>query len=291
MVSLKALSLRIRSVRSIQKTTRVMQMISASKLRAAREGLLCAREYRDLVQREAEAHRCLVSPGKCPKGTLVLVFSSDRGLCGGFNYAIAKFLRTYATSEEVRASGEKLHFLFIGKKAREIIGDEGIQALGEVFGVFPQPKGRDIFDFKCFLYGLGADFARFSKVVALYTKFYSASRQEPVAEDLLVVKDPEALNNCSVVCDASDDGVMCGYEPEFSSVSAKLCMSRFLGGLYLSLRESLACEHCCRMIAMESANSNTKSMLNRLLLEYNRSRQAAITTDLIEVVGGCEALG
>ncbi|MGN7661588.1 MAG: F0F1 ATP synthase subunit gamma [Anaplasma sp.] len=291
MVSLKALSLRIRSVRSIQKTTRVMQMISASKFRVAREGLLCAREYRDLVTREAGAHRYLVSPGKGPKGTLVLVFSSDRGLCGSFNYSIAKFLRVYAASEEVRESGGKLHFLFIGKKAYEIVGDEDVRALGEVFGVFPQPKGRDLFDFKCFLYGFGTDFARFSKVVALYTKFHSLSRQEPVAEDLLVVKDPEALGICSAVLGASDDGVVCGYEPEFSSISTKLCVNRFLGGLYLSLRESLTCEHCCRMIAMESANSNTKSMLNRLLLEYNRSRQAAITTDLIEVVSGCEALG
>ncbi|MFV9870517.1 MAG: FoF1 ATP synthase subunit gamma [Anaplasma ovis] len=286
MANLKALALRIRSVRSIQKTTKVMQMISASKFRVARERLIHARDYCSTIAKEDGEHRYLAEAGGA-SGVLLLVFSSDKGLCGGFNHSVAKFLREYVSSISSNV-GEKVSFLFIGKKAHELVGCAHVQAFGEVVGVIPQPRGIGFLDFKNVLYGLGVDFSAYSRVVALYSKFYSSTRQEPAAEDVLIVDNPEEGTEGRGV---STEEVICNYDPDLLSVRKKLYINSFMGKLYLAMCESLVCEHCSRMIAMESANSNTKSMLNRLLLDYNRSRQAAITTDLIEIVSGCEALG
>ncbi|MCU7611641.1 F0F1 ATP synthase subunit gamma [Anaplasma capra] len=288
MANLKALSSRIKSVKSIQKTTRVMQMISASKFRIAKEGVARARDYCDRVDREATEHGCLVGTGEASSGVLLVVFSSDRGLCGGFNHLIARALREYLASVASSNAQEKLHFLFVGTKACESVGKGYLEAFGEVIGVVPQPKGLGFLNFKSMLYGLSVDLASYSRVVALYSKFHSFSRQEPVMEDVLVISSSEDSRDFGVV---SEDKVTCSYDPDLASVRRKLCLSRCIGRLYLALCDSLTCEHCCRMVAMESANSNTKSMLDRLLLDYNRSRQASITTDLIEVVSGCEALG
>ncbi|AXW84976.1 F0F1 ATP synthase subunit gamma [Anaplasma marginale] len=287
MANLKALALRIRSVRSIQKTTRVMQMISASKFRIAREGLVCARDYCSAIAKEDSEHRYLAEAGGA-SGVLLVVFSSDKGLCGGFNHSVAKFLREYVSSMASSSGGERLSFLFVGKKAHELVGCANVQAFGEVVGVIPQPRGIGFLNFKSMLYSLGVDFSAYSRVVALYSRFYSSARQEPTAEDVLIV---DSAKESTEGREASTEEVMCNYDPNSSSVRKKLYINSFIGKLYLAMCESLVCEHCSRMVAMESANSNTKSMLNRLLLDYNRSRQASITTDLIEIVSGCEALG
>ena len=288
MASLKALALRIRSVRSIQKTTRVMQMISASKFRVARGCLAYARDYCNAIAKEDGEHRYLAETDRVSSGVLLVVFSSDKGLCGGFNHSVAKFLREYVSSMSSSNPKEKLSFLFVGKKAHELVGCTHLRVFGEVVGIIPQPRGMSFLDFKGTLYNLGVDFSTYSRVVALYSKFYSSARQEPTAEDILIVGGPEESAGDR---DVSMEEVVCNYDPNLSSVRKKLYVNSFIGKLYLAMCESLVCEHCSRMIAMESANSNTKSMLDRLLLDYNRSRQAAITTDLIEIVSGCEALG
>ncbi|ACZ49265.1 F0F1 ATP synthase subunit gamma [Anaplasma centrale str. Israel] len=286
MANLKALALRIKSVRSIQKTTRVMQMISASKFRAAKEGLVFARDYCSRLDREVGEGLHL--GGTEASGALLVVFSSDKGLCGGFNYSVVKFLREYVSSAFSGNAEERLNFLFVGRKAHELAGCEYVQTFGEVVGVVPQLRNVNFLDFKSLLYGLGVDFSSYSRVVALYSKFHSSARQEPTVEDVLVLDNAE---DGVVDRNIDEEEVVCSYDPDSVSVRRKLYVNRFMARLYLAMCESVVCEHCCRMIAMESANSNTKSMLNRLLLDYNRSRQASITTDLIEIVSGCEALG
>ncbi|KAF2281873.1 hypothetical protein GH714_042697 [Hevea brasiliensis] len=181
MANLKALALRIRSVRSIQKTTKVMQMISASKFRVARERLIHARDYCSTIAKEDGEHRYLAEAGGA-SGVLLLVFSSDKGLCGGFNHSAAKFLREYVSSISSNV-GEK-------------------------------PRGIGFLDFKNVLYGLGVDFSAYSRVVALYSKFYSSTRQEPAAEDVLIVDNPEEGTEGRGV---STEEVICNYDPDLLS--------------------------------------------------------------------------
>ncbi|WP_169193233.1 F0F1 ATP synthase subunit gamma [Anaplasma platys] len=287
MASQKALSLRIRSVKSIQKTTRVMQMISASKFRVARNNLASAREYCAKLGGEA----CNSTRGKIvlenAKGRLIVVFSSDRGLCGGYNYSIAKYLREHMGS----LSEKDVSFLFVGKKAYDSVRST-VESYGKVLAVVPQPKGMSFLSFKGFLYSLGIDFWSFSKVSVLYSKFNTINDHEQIVEDILSISNPDDLEYSAE--GDEKDGIgdeLCSYDPSLSEIQKMLWMQDFMGRFYLALCNSVTCEHCCRMISMESANTNTQSMLERLVLDYNRSRQASITTDLIEVVSGCEALG
>ncbi|UQD54636.1 FoF1 ATP synthase subunit gamma [Anaplasma phagocytophilum] len=285
MASRKALSTRIRSVKSIQKTTRVMQMISASKFRTAREGLGHARRYCERVLNEAKEHSCNNVAVEGASGKLLVIFSSDRGLCGGFNHSVAKFLREYLQDS---ATDKELSFLFIGKKAYDAVKNV-IADSGRVLGVVSQPKNLEFYAFKGFFCSLGIDFTSYKRVSVLYSKFHAINLQEQVIEDILTVDDPNDFYGSKDKVEIERGENL--YDPDFASINTKLWFNSFMGRFYLSLCESVTCEHCCRMISMESANTNTKSMLNKLVLDYNRSRQAAITTDLIEVVSGCEALG
>ncbi|MFV9839197.1 MAG: FoF1 ATP synthase subunit gamma [Aaplasma endosymbiont of Hyalomma asiaticum] len=280
----KALSTRIKSVRSIQKTTRVMQMISASKFRAARENLGYSRGYCEALLREIVRHGYKNERGKAEaSGTLLIVFSSDRGLCGGYNYSVSKFLREYLKTVK---SEEKMSFFFVGRKVYDMtkstVGD-----YGEVRGVVTQPRNTGFCSFKEFLYDLDIDFMGFQNVKALYSKFHTISSHEQVVENILLAggSDLESAKPAGT----NRENLICGYDPDFTSISKRIWFNSFVAKFYLSLCESVTCEHCCRMMSMESANSNTQSMLSNLVLEYNRSRQASITTDLIEVVSGCEA--
>lgn len=287
MASQKALSLRIRSVKSIQKTTRVMQMISASKFRTARSSLALAREYCAKLEEGA----CSSGRGNIAlegvKGRLIVVFSSDRGLCGGYNYSVAKHLKEHLGLLEEK----NLSFLFIGKKAHDSVRGV-VEDYGNVLAVVPQPRGMSFLSFKGFLYSLGIDFWSFKKVSVLYSRFNTINYHEQVVEDILSISDPDDLEYSIALEDKKDMlDELCTYDPSQTEIQRMLWMQDFVGKFYLAMCNSMACEHCCRMISMESANTNTQSMLERLVLDYNRSRQASITTDLIEVVSGCEALG
>ncbi|MDB1135640.1 FoF1 ATP synthase subunit gamma [Candidatus Anaplasma sp. TIGMIC] len=272
---------RIRSVKSIQKTTRVMQMISASKFRAARGSLVNARQYCDRVMEMSGSHPYSRVNDES-SSSLLIVFSSDRGLCGGFNHSIVKVLRGYLSSH----SGEtELNLLFVGRKAYDSVRG----SIGEnvrVLGVVQQPKGLSFDSFKGLFYKLGVDLTSFSTVSALYCKFTSISLHEPVVGEVLGAgrkKDDEEQD--------VEDSSTWSYDPCREEIGRKLWANSIVGRIYLYLCESVTCEHCSRMISMESANTNTQSMLKKLILDYNRSRQAAITGDLIEIVSGCEAAG
>ena len=295
MANLKALSQRIKSVKSIQKTTRVMQMISASKFRAARVSLAYAREYYEKLSTNlnTQSPKRSVDDPKPSSSELLVIFSSDRGLCGGFNYSIAKAFCEYLSTKRDEA-GVRQEFLFIGTKVYDIVRSRmGDLESSAVVKVVPQTKSMNFPGFKDFLHKLSIDFMTFRKVSVLYTKFNTISSQEQVVEDILL-NDYEASDE---ECPPDPSGIeaeiesACIYDPSFSEISDEVWIKKFFGKFYLAACESMVCEHCSRMVAMESANSNTGSMLDRLVLSYNRSRQAAITTDLIEVISGCEALG
>nr|CAH7764602.1 unnamed protein product [Callosobruchus chinensis] len=206
---------------------------------------------------------------------LVFIVASDRGLCSNFNSSIVKFSQERLNKSI--ANGKKVDIVFLGKKAFDV--------------------GKNRFDFKSTLKienskGItlkhvealvgGIDLSKYDKVKVFYSKFYNTFTQKPMLETI------KPWNN-SLAGTTTDYGYE--YEPQnIEFILKSLIQDYVVIALYSTLLESATSENSARMVAMESANRNTKEMLNKLALLYNRSRQAAITTDLIEVIGGAESL-
>ncbi|WP_044194894.1 ATP synthase F1 subunit gamma [Ehrlichia japonica] len=280
MANLKALLSRIKSVKSIQKTTKVMQMISAAKLHRVQQKLENAKKH--LLELSAIVDYVtpgmthdLVSVSKKEK-ILLIIMSSDRGLCGNFNNLIVKFSKSYISNLE--NNNKEVKLIFFGKKAYDMMCS---QYSGKILDVFSNTKSiTDFLYFKLFVYNSGINFDQFDNVIILFNKFYSTILQKPNAQELI----PYNLEISVLLRE------MYQYEPTYIDILSTVSLGYVLNLMYVAFLENSASEHCSRMIAMESANRNTKDMLNKLALEYNRSRQASITTDLIEVISGFESL-
>lgn len=151
----------------------------------------------------------------------------------------------------------------------------------KILNVLPDVKSiTNFLYFKLFVYSSGVNFEKFDNVIVLFNKFYSTILQKPSAQELIP---------CNVEMSVLLKE-MYQYEPTYIDVISTISLGYILNLMYIAFLENSASEHCSRMIAMESANRNTKDMLNKLALEYNRSRQASITTDLIEIISGFESL-
>ena len=280
MANLKALLLRIKSVKSIQKTTKVMQMISAAKLHKVQQKLENARkhllEINDVVDSVAKDNVSDVFSEYKKEKVLLIVMSSDRGLCGNFNNLIVKFTKSYI--ESLENNDKEVKLLFFGKKAYDMMYS---QYSDKVLNVLPDVKSiTNFLYFKLFVYSSGVNFEKFDNVIVLFNKFYNTVLQKPSAQELIP---------CNIEMSVSLKE-MYQYEPTYVDVISTISLGYILNLMYIAFLENSASEHCSRMIAMESANRNTKDMLNKLALEYNRSRQASITTDLIEIISGFESL-
>ncbi|QGR02468.1 F0F1 ATP synthase subunit gamma [Ehrlichia ruminantium] len=280
MANLKALFLRMKSVRSIQKTTKVMQMISAAKLRQAQQRLYHAKRHMLEIKKVIDIN---VSDDKVcsdlhnKKDILLVIMSSDRGLCGSFNNMIVKFAKSYI--EELESTGKNVKLLFFGKIAYSMMYN---QYSSKILSVFSNIHSiTDFLSFKLFLYRIGIDFDQFISVMMLFNKFYTTILQKPAVEQFIPY-------NIDVSLSLQEHYQ---YEPSYFNVLSTMSLGYILNLMYIAFLENCASEHSSRVIAMESANNNTKEMLNKLVLQYNRSRQAAITTDLIEVISGFESLG
>ncbi|QLK58737.1 F0F1 ATP synthase subunit gamma [Ehrlichia ruminantium] len=281
MANLKALFLRMKSVKSIQKTTKVMQMISAAKLRQVQQRLNNARmhmlELSKIIDTNVVSKNNECTDRHNKKDILLVIMSSDRGLCGNFNNMIVKFAKSYI--EELESCGKNVKLLFFGKVAYNMMCSQYSSKILDVFSNIQSIT--DFLSFKLFLYGSGVDFNQFIGVMVLFNKFYTTILQKPTVEQLMP---------CNIDISVSLKEYY-KYEPAYLNVLSTMSLSYILNLMYIAFLENCASEHSSRVIAMESANNNTKEMLNKLVLQYNRSRQAAITTDLIEVISGFESLG
>ncbi len=296
MPSLKDLKVRINSVKSTQKITKAMKMVAASKLRRAQEAAEAARPYAERMEKVLAGLGSAVKdqPGASPllAGTgsddveLVIVASSERGLCGGFNTNIVKGARQHI-SERV-AAGKTVKILCIGKKGfgllRREYGDliidtkdmSGVKKLGfadaapiaqEVLGMFERGE--------------------FDVATLFYAKFQSALVQVNTKQQLIPAPIPEAAND-----DDSDDlaGAIYEYEPSEEAILEDLLPRNVAIQLYRGLLENAASEQGSRMTAMDNATRNAGDMIDSLSITYNRTRQANITKELIEIISGAEAL-
>jgi len=291
MPSLKDLKNRIESVKSTRKITKAMQMVAAAKLRRAEEAAEAARPYADrmnavlanLARGAADspaAPKLLTGTGQ-DKTYLLVVATSERGLCGGFNSSIVKLAR--AEAQKLIAAGKTVKILTIGKKGREQLRrDMSDKLVGHV----------DLSDVKRVGYAnahaIATDIlARFQEgefdvCKIYYNTFKSVISQIPTEVQLIPATFEEA--------ESSERRQNYDYEPEEEAILADLLPRSIATQVFTGLLENAASEQGARMSAMDNATRNAGDMIDKLNLQYNRSRQAAITNELIEIISGAEAL-
>jgi len=294
MASLKALKGRIASVKSTQKITKAMKMVAAAKLRRAQQAAEAGRPYAERLNAvmASLAAKVVVGP-QSPKllaGTgsdqthLLLVCTSDRGLAGAFNANIVRAARK--TADELIKEGKTVYFYLVGRKGRAVIArlfPKQIVAQYDTSGVkqvgfeTAQAIAGDIIE--RFTNG-GFDVAHL-----FYARFQSALVQEPTELQIIPVSVPEAAGAATTGVEAAVE-----YEPDEEEILAELLPRNIAVQIFRALLENAASEQGSRMTAMDNATRNAGDMINRLSIQYNRTRQAAITTELVEIISGAEAL-
>ena len=293
MASLKALKIRIGSVKSTQKITKAMKMVAAAKLRRAQEAAEAGRPYAKRLEAVVASLASKVTIGEgTPRllsGTgrdqvhLFVVATSDRGLAGAFNTNIARLARRRA--DELRGAGKTVHFYTIGRKGRAVLarlyrddirhsiepGDLGKLAFADARGYADDLLAR---------YEAG----EFDVAHLFYSHFKSVLTQEPTEQQIIPVALPPANEN------APSDAAAVEYEPDEEAILADLLPRNVAIQLFRAMRENAASEQGSKMTAMDNATRNAGDLINRLTIQYNRTRQAAITTELVEIISGAEAL-
>lgn len=291
MANLKEIRTRIASVKNTRQVTSAMKMVSAAKLRKAQDAIMKIRPYTDRLRKVAgeissAAGDDISSPlteERDINKLLVVVFASNKGLCGAFNYQIAKAAISYIKQEhsDLLSSG-RVQFLTLGKKGNEIIRREGFniwQNKGELLET-PTFKESAMLSQDIMQRFISKEF---DKVVVFYNAFKNAGVQYATREDFLPVK----------IENDSDNNVDPNYimEPGAGEIITDL-MPRILQiSFHSAMLDSLASEHGARMTAMHKATDNASDLIEELTLNYNKARQAAITNEISEIVSGANALG
>jgi len=291
--SLKELKGRIKSVKSTQKITKAKQMVAAAKLRRAQAAAEAARPYQERLAAVMASLAGKVSGDSAPKllaGTgsrqrhLLVVINTDKGLCGGLNANIVKAAK--AKAKELLAEGKDVSFYLIGKKGRAPIKRDYANSITKHFdtskggGDVRQP-GFEEAD------AIAADLidrfenAKFDVAHLVYPIFESALSQNPTVDQLIPVPAPESADTGDAVVE---------YEPGEEEILEELLPRYVKTQIFGGLLEREASEQGASMTAMDNATRNAGDLIKDLNIEYNRSRQAAITTELIEIIAGAEAL-
>ncbi len=286
MATLRTIRRRIGSVKNTQQITKAMKMVAASKLRRAQEAILRSRPYAlkmmevlsSLAARTTTASHPLLEPREVRKVEL-LVLTSDRGLCGGFNNnilrAAERFMREHPEWEfSLNVVGRKAYDYF--KRRPTPLRKVSVNVLAEVQFSQAAVLGDDVV--QAFLE------RKVDSIYLVYNEFKSAIQQQVTVEQLLPIRPMDL---------SPEEGAMSGehlFEPDEAAILETLLPRHINYQVYRSLLESVASEHGARMSAMDSATKNAKEMIDRLTLLFNRSRQAAITKELMEVISGAEAI-
>jgi len=290
MPSLKDLRNRIRSVKSTQKITSAMKMVSAAKLRRAQEQAEASRPYAERLGRMIATLGARVKSGAPPllsgngsdRKHLIVVATADRGLCGAFNASIVREARNFA--RKLIAEGKDVQLLFVGRKGRDAMRrDFAKQSLDLV--ELTGGKGRIAFaDADGIATRLIQMFTKGEIDVAhvVYARFKSAISQIVTRQQLIPAPLPAE--------EAADIAVPFDYEPDEEAILKALLPRNLAVQLYRAMLENAASEQGARMTAMDNATRNAGDMINKLTLNYNRTRQAVITRELIEIISGAQAV-
>lgn len=294
MASLKALKIRIGSIKSTQKITKALKMVAAAKLRRAQQGAESGRPYALRLTEVVSslASRVTVGP-QSPRliaGTgsdqrhLIVVATSDRGLAGAFNTNIVRAVRRQA--DELIAQGKDVSFFIVGRKSRPILQRlYGKRIIG----------GHDTSEMKNPTYAdaqaIAAEVMRrfdageFDVAHLAYSNFKSVLAQEPTIDQIIPVRPAAANDTGAPVAAAAVE-----YEPDEEEILAALLPRNVAVQIYRAMLENQAGFYGSQMTAMDNATRNAGDTINRLSIQYNRQRQAAITTELVEIISGAEAL-
>ena len=289
MPSLKDLKNRIKSVKSTQKITKAMKMVSAAKLRRAKERAESARPYAEkmasVVASVAGSHSAKASGSKFLLGTgksdvhLIVVMTSDRGLCGAFNSSITRATKRKAA--ELKKDGKQVKLFCVGKKsydllkndfAREIIGRMSEIGKKQVSYNDAEHIAREVIK--------NFDLGEIDVVHIVYNHFKSAISQVVTFQQIIPLEVQESNAN----------PIAYEFEPEEGAILTELLPRNVTVQIYGALLENAASEQGARMTAMDNATRNAGEMIGKLTLKYNRTRQATITKELIEIISGAEAL-
>jgi len=291
MANLKQLKNRIASVKNTRKITKAMQMVAAAKLRRAQEAAEQSRPYTERFNAVMAGLAASVggsdSGPKLLTGTgsdqtqLIVLMTSERGLCGGFNTNIVKLAR--ARINELKAAGKSVKILTVGKKGRDqlkrdfgdlFIGHVDMTEVKRIGYSDAQGIAREILT--------RFDAAEFDVATIFYAKFVNVVTQVPTAQQIIPFAVPEGTE--------VEDGALYDYEPSEEAILADLLPRGVATAIFSALLENGASEQGARMSAMDNATRNAGEMIDKLTIQYNRSRQAVITNELIEIISGAEAL-
>ena len=290
MPSLKDLKNRIASVKSTRKITKAMQMVAAAKLRRAQEAAEASRPYTERFNAvmaglasgatgSAAAPKLLSGTGS-DQTHLLVVMTAERGLCGGFNGNIAKLARAHA--QKLIGAGKTVKIITVGKKGRDVlkrelgdrfVGHVDLTAVKRVSYANAQGIAKDV---------LGKfDAGDFDVATIFFARFENVVSQHPTALQVIPAKFEEVEGSEASLYD---------YEPSEEAVLADLLPRGVATQIFAALLENAASEQGARMSAMDNATRNAGEMIDQLTIEFNRSRQAKITNELIEIISGAEAL-
>ncbi len=291
MPSLKDIRSKIESTKNTQQITRAMKMVSAAKLRRAQQNIVNLRPYAQgilsVIADIASTHRLehpLLSLTLEPKKVLVVVLTSDRGLCGGFNTNACKAAEKFYRANKPNL--EKLDFIFIGRRAQDYFKRRNISAVDNILSlekVISYTLAANLSAKLLELYRHG----EYDEIRMVYNEFKSAIAQNVVVEKLLPVDVSQASTLVKEGVEFSKDMI---FEPSPEIIIDQLLEKHFAIQVYRCMSESVASEHGARMTSMENATKNAGEMIRSYTLTYNKLRQASITTELIEITSGAEAL-
>ncbi len=295
MATLKDIQLKIAAVKKTQQITKAMNMVAASRLRGAQTSMEAFRPYAgkfsevlgSLAQRAGEESNPLLVPREEVKKVNVVLCTSDRGLCGGFNTNLID--KADAFVKEKAGGGSEFSFTNFGKKGRDWCRKENLQVDTEYLGVvgasfkfsIATTVGKNLVD--AFLEGT------YDEVYLVYAQFVSMARQLPVLQQLLPIPP--------IVAEEAEEAAEAGSympehicEPSTDSLLGDMLPRNVYVQIYRALLETSTSEHAARMMAMDNATTACRDMIENLTLIYNKARQAAITAELMDIVGGAEAL-
>ncbi len=283
----KEIRMKIRSVQNTRKITKAMEMVAAAKMRKAQERMRMARPYGEKIRNIAAhishanpeyRHPFLVNRDSVKRIGLIVV-TTDKGLCGALN---TNLLRAVLTQYKAwQAEGEEIEVSCIGNKGLGFMQRLGANIVSQVVQIGDQPNiERLIGAVKVMLDGYQED--RFDRLMLAYNRFVNTMKQEPVIEQLIPLTG-EQLGAPEGTWDYL-------YEPEARPVLDQVMVRYIEAIIYQSLAENVACEQSARLVAMKAASDNAETLIDELTLIYNKNRQAAITKELSEIVGGAAAV-
>ncbi len=283
----KEIRTKIKSVQSTRKITKAMEMVAASKMRKVKERMRAARPYAEKI-RNVAAHISHANPEyrhpflverDTVKRVGIIIVTTDKGLCGALNTNVLRMMLNHY--KQWQSEGEELDVCCIGGKGLGFMQRLGANIVSKSAGLGDRPKLENLIGaVKVMLDSYTED--RFDRLLIFYTRFINTMKQEPVMEQLLPLSG-ERLGAPEGTWDYI-------YEPEAKTVLEQVLTRYIEAVVYQAVSENMASEQSARMVAMKSASDNAATLIDELTLIYNKSRQAAITKELSEIVGGAAAV-